>query len=70
VEVVNDHGKKKTLHTDERYYARCEISWHLEQLGFREVDIHGCRTGVFSRSRQSIGSSAMRLITRNSTVIS
>ena len=50
VEVVDDHGRNKTLSTDERYYAPCEISWHLEQLGFTEVDIHGCRTGAFSRS--------------------
>jgi len=50
VEVVDDHGRKKDLYADERYYAPCEISWYLEQLGFREVDIHACRTGGFSRS--------------------
>jgi len=50
VTVVDDHGKQRTLHTDERYYAPCEISWRLEQLGFSRVDIQGCRLGAFSRS--------------------
>jgi len=51
LKVVDDHGRERTLRTDERYYAPSEISWYLGQLGFRQVGIFGCDLGAFSRRR-------------------
>jgi SAM-dependent methyltransferase len=48
--IEDDHGNKKELDCDERYYVPCEITWLLKSLGFKTVDIHGARLGAFSRS--------------------
>ena len=45
----DDHGNKKELLCDERYYVPCEITWLLKSLGFGTVDIFGARLGAFSR---------------------
>lgn len=47
--VTDDSGAKKTLETNERFYAPSEIRWMLEQAGFCNVAIHGCKLGAFSR---------------------
>jgi SAM-dependent methyltransferase len=46
----DDHGNKKELDCDERYYVPCEITWLLKSLGFKTVAIFGARLGAFSRS--------------------
>jgi 2-polyprenyl-3-methyl-5-hydroxy-6-metoxy-1,4-benzoquinol methylase len=51
VTVRDDHGREKTIRSNERYYAPSEISWQLGQLGFRSVGIYGCDLGAFSRDR-------------------
>jgi len=51
-EVIDDSGIKKTLNSDERYYAPSEITWLLKSAGFIEVDIFGCDTGNFERGRK------------------
>jgi SAM-dependent methyltransferase len=50
VNVVDDFGNKKELHTNERYYVPSEITWQLKSLGFPFVEIFGARLGAFSRA--------------------
>jgi 2-polyprenyl-3-methyl-5-hydroxy-6-metoxy-1,4-benzoquinol methylase len=45
----DDHGKKKILNCNERYYVPSEITWLLKSAGFRNSEIYGCRLGAFSR---------------------
>jgi len=45
----NDFGNKKVLDCNERYYTPSEITWLLKSLGFKQIDIHGCKLGKFSR---------------------
>ena len=46
----DDHGNKKELDCDERYYVPSEITWQLKSLGFKTIDIFGARLGAFSRA--------------------
>lgn len=46
----DDHGNKRELRCDERYYVPSEISWLLKSLGFASVDIFGARLGAYSRA--------------------
>ena len=50
VTLVDDSGREKTLNCDERYYAPSEITWLLESLGLRVIDIYGCGIGDFNRN--------------------
>lgn len=45
----DDSGNKKVLDCNERYYTPSEITWLLKSLGFKKIDIHGCKLGKFSR---------------------
>jgi len=47
--IVDDSGNKKVLDCNERYYTPSEITWLLKSLGFKNIDIHGCKLGKFSR---------------------
>jgi len=49
-ETEDDHGNKKILNCNERYYVPSEISWLLKSAGFRNSEIYGCRLGAFSRN--------------------
>ena len=49
LEFTDDNGNKKKIKCDERYYVSSEITWLLKSLGFRKVDIYGCKQGAFSR---------------------
>ena len=49
-EVEDDHGNKKTLDCNERYYVPGEITWLLKSLGFNKIEIFGARLGAFSRN--------------------
>ena len=49
LEVKDDHGKKKVLRCSERFYMPSELSWMLQTLGFRKVEIFGGTVGKFSR---------------------
>ena len=49
LEFTDDDGNKKKIKCDERYYVPSEITWLLKSLGFRKVDIYGCKQGAFSR---------------------
>ena len=49
-ETEDDHGNKKTLKCNERYYIPSEITWLLKSAGFRISEICGCRLGAFSRN--------------------
>ena len=51
-EVSDDEGKPLKLKCNERYYAPSEIKFMLELLDFKKIEIFGCDTGVFDRSRQ------------------
>jgi len=48
-EIVDDLGRKKTLATDERYFAPSELAWLLKSAGFRGVGLFGSHLGAFSR---------------------
>lgn len=48
-EVPDDNGVIRTLNCNERYYVPSEITWLLKSLGFKKIDIHGCKLGAFSR---------------------
>ena len=50
VEFEDDHGNKRTLDCNERYYVPSEITWLLKSLRFKTVDIFGARLGAYSRS--------------------
>ena len=45
----DDHGNKKTLESNERYYVPSEIIWLLKSLGFAGIEIFGAKLGSFSR---------------------
>ncbi len=49
-EFEDDHGNKKTLECNERYYVPSEITWLLRSLGFSKVEIFGAKLGAFSRN--------------------
>ncbi|MGK7908164.1 MAG: class I SAM-dependent methyltransferase [Synechococcus sp.] len=48
-ETVDDEGKKKTIHCNERYYVPSEITWLLKTLNFKTIDIFGAKLGAFTR---------------------
>jgi SAM-dependent methyltransferase len=48
--MEDDHGNKKELICNERYYIPPEITWLLKSAGCKQVDIYGARLGEFSRS--------------------
>jgi len=52
IEITDDSGNKKTLKTNERYYAPPEIKWYLKNLGFKNIEIFGCTVGQFSREEK------------------
>lgn len=47
---TDDSGKEVTLDCNERYYVPSEITWLLKSLGFKKIEIFGCKLGKFSRS--------------------
>ncbi len=49
MDVTDDRGRKKTLRCDERFYMPSELSWMLETLRFRKIEVFGCTVGKFSR---------------------
>lgn len=49
VEVEDDFGNKKVLHSNERYYVPSEISWLLKSIDYNKVEIFGAKLGAFSR---------------------
>ncbi len=51
-EMTDDSGRKRSLTCNERYYAPSEMSWLLNSLGFRNIEIFGCTPGQFSRDRK------------------
>ena len=50
INVEDDHGNKKELHCNVRYYVPSEITWLLRTLNFKTVDIYGAKLGAFSRN--------------------
>ena len=50
VEVKDDLGNVKTVQCSERYYTPSEITWYLQTLGFKKIEIFGCKLGAFSRN--------------------
>lgn len=49
-EIEDDHGNKKSLNCNERYYVPSEMTWLLKSAGFRKSEIFGCKLGAFSRN--------------------
>ncbi len=50
-DFVDDEGNSRSLQSNERYYVPSEITWLLKSLGFKIIDIYGCKLGAFSRSQ-------------------
>jgi len=50
--AVDDDGKEKMLHTNERWYMPAEINWLLKTLGFSQIDIFAAHLGDFSREHE------------------
>jgi len=50
INVRDDNGVEKEIHCTERYYIPSEIDWLLKSIGFKKVDIFGCKLGAFSRN--------------------
>ncbi|PSV99561.1 hypothetical protein [Photobacterium lipolyticum] len=50
--AVDDDGKEKILHTNERWYMPVEINWLLKTLGFSQIDIFAAHLGDFSREHE------------------
>jgi 2-polyprenyl-3-methyl-5-hydroxy-6-metoxy-1,4-benzoquinol methylase len=48
--VEDDNGTEKELHCNERYYMPSEITWLLNSLNFKTIDIFGATLGAFSRN--------------------
>ncbi|MGA9118240.1 MAG: class I SAM-dependent methyltransferase [Bacteroidota bacterium] len=49
LDFIDDDGQSRSIQCNERYYVPSEISWLLKSLGFRTVEIYGCKIGAFSR---------------------
>lgn len=49
VEFEDDHGNKKKLSCNERYYVPSEITWLLKTLNYTRIEIFGAKLGAFSR---------------------
>ncbi|NPV50648.1 MAG: methyltransferase domain-containing protein [Candidatus Methanofastidiosum sp.] len=49
IEITDDDGNTKKIKANERYYVPSEMMWLLKSLGFKKVDIYGCKLGAFSR---------------------
>lgn len=49
IEIKDDLGNSKELECNERYYVPSEITWLLQTLNFRTIDIFGAKLGGFSR---------------------
>ena len=50
LKTMDDNGKEKVLNCNERYYVPSEIMWLLKSIGFKKIEIFGCKLGAFSRS--------------------
>jgi 2-polyprenyl-3-methyl-5-hydroxy-6-metoxy-1,4-benzoquinol methylase len=50
LDFVDDDGQARSARCNERYYVPSEISWLLKSLGFKTIDIYGCKIGAFSRN--------------------
>ncbi len=48
-DFMDDNGNSKSVQCNERYYVPSEITWLLKSLGFKAVQIYGCKLGAFSR---------------------
>jgi 2-polyprenyl-3-methyl-5-hydroxy-6-metoxy-1,4-benzoquinol methylase len=48
-EIPDDDGNIRKLDCNERYYAPSEITWLLETLSMKNIEIWGCETGNFQK---------------------
>jgi SAM-dependent methyltransferase len=48
-DFIDDEGNSKSVQCNERYYVPSEITWLLKSLGFKAVQVFGCKLGAFSR---------------------
>ena len=49
---VDDAGVNHVVHSNERYYVPSEITWLLRSLGFTRIEILGCETGKWTRTKK------------------
>ncbi len=48
--IEDDLGNKKIINCNERYYVPSEITWLLQTLKFKKIEIFGANLGAFSRN--------------------
>ncbi len=48
--VEDDSGNEMEIRSNERYYVPSEITWLLQTLGYKKIDIFGAKLGAFSRN--------------------
>lgn len=49
IQIEDDFGHQRELECNERYYVPSEITWLLDTLNFKTIDIFGAKLGAFSR---------------------
>ncbi len=52
VTFKDDSGNIKTLECNERHYTPSEITWLLNMLDYKKIDICGAKLGAFSRENK------------------
>ena len=62
-EIPDDDGNIRKLDCNERYYAPSEITWLLETLGMKNIEIWGGTTGNFQKEKLTINHFEMLVIT-------
>ena len=50
--ITGDDGREMVLNCNERYYAPSELNFMLELLGFKQILITSCETGIMDRKRE------------------
>jgi hypothetical protein len=50
--ITGDDGREMVLNCNERYYAPSELNFMLELLGFKQIFITSCETGIMNRKRE------------------
>ena len=46
---TDDDGNEHKLECNERYYVPREITWFLNSLGFKKIEVFGAKIGAYSR---------------------
>jgi len=62
MEIPDDDGNNRKLDCNERYYAPSEITWLLQTLKMKDIEIWGCETGNFQKKKLAVKDFEMLVI--------